>query len=150
VPPTINLDEASEDCDLDYVPNTPRDMPVRARASPRKASPKKASPSEAARVRRRRTAHGGSRRPRGVSLPTSEAAPPAAVGPQAQQPSLARRPRGRTPPLTHDFAGTRGHEHQLGLRRTQRSPALRGVHRGQLGGGRGFCVLCTVSVWLCC
>ncbi|GMI28540.1 hypothetical protein TeGR_g14327, partial [Tetraparma gracilis] len=33
VPPTINLDEASEDCDLDYVPNTPRDMPVHAAMS---------------------------------------------------------------------------------------------------------------------
>jgi 3-oxoacyl-[acyl-carrier-protein] synthase II len=29
VPPTINLDSADPDCDLDYVPNTPRDMKVR-------------------------------------------------------------------------------------------------------------------------
>ncbi|KAA0223188.1 MAG: beta-ketoacyl-ACP synthase II [Phycisphaerae bacterium] len=30
VPPTINLEHPSEGCDLDYVPNTARDMPVRA------------------------------------------------------------------------------------------------------------------------
>ena len=33
VPPTINLDEPGEGCDLDYVPNTPRDMPVSAAMS---------------------------------------------------------------------------------------------------------------------
>jgi len=32
-PPTINLDEPGEGCDLDYVPNTPRDMPIRAAMS---------------------------------------------------------------------------------------------------------------------
>ena len=29
VPPTINLDEADPDCDLDYVPHTSRSMPIR-------------------------------------------------------------------------------------------------------------------------
>ena len=29
VPPTINLDEPGEGCDLDYVPNTARDMRIR-------------------------------------------------------------------------------------------------------------------------
>jgi 3-oxoacyl-[acyl-carrier-protein] synthase II len=28
IPATINLDEPGEDCDLDYVPNTPRDRSV--------------------------------------------------------------------------------------------------------------------------
>jgi 3-oxoacyl-[acyl-carrier-protein] synthase II len=29
VPPTINLDEPDPDCDLDYVPHTSRQMPIR-------------------------------------------------------------------------------------------------------------------------
>ncbi len=33
VPPTINLDHPGEGCDLDYVPNTARDMPLRAAMS---------------------------------------------------------------------------------------------------------------------
>ncbi len=33
VPPTINLDEPGEGCDLDYVPHTAREMPVRAAIS---------------------------------------------------------------------------------------------------------------------
>ena len=33
VPPTINLDEPSDDCDLDYVPNTAREMKVEAAMS---------------------------------------------------------------------------------------------------------------------
>jgi nodulation protein E len=33
VPPTANLDQPDPACDLDYVPNTARDMPVRAALS---------------------------------------------------------------------------------------------------------------------
>lgn len=33
VPPTINLEHPDEGCDLDYVPNTPREMPVRTAIS---------------------------------------------------------------------------------------------------------------------
>ena len=32
-PPTINLDNPSEDCDLDYVPHTARDMPINVAVS---------------------------------------------------------------------------------------------------------------------
>jgi 3-oxoacyl-[acyl-carrier-protein] synthase II len=32
-PPTINLDNPSDDCDLDYVPHTARDMPIQAALS---------------------------------------------------------------------------------------------------------------------
>ena len=28
-PPTINLENKDEECDLDYVPHTPRPMPIR-------------------------------------------------------------------------------------------------------------------------
>jgi len=28
VPPTINLENPDPDCDLDYVPHTPREMPI--------------------------------------------------------------------------------------------------------------------------
>ena len=33
VPPTINFENPGEGCDLDYVPNTPRKMPVKAAMS---------------------------------------------------------------------------------------------------------------------
>ena len=33
VPPTINLDHAGDECDLDYVPNTARDVSIQAAAS---------------------------------------------------------------------------------------------------------------------
>jgi 3-oxoacyl-(acyl-carrier-protein) synthase len=29
VPPTMNYEEPDPDCDLDYVPNTPRELPVK-------------------------------------------------------------------------------------------------------------------------